>query len=391
MRALRPRVHSMTERVLCVDDDATILRAYARWLAREGMSVETAPHADRALALLDARPFDVVVSDVAMPDVDGLDLLRAIRRRDLDLPVILVTGMPSVASALGANADGAYRYMVKPVRLEELSQTIREACKVSRLARLRRRTLGELGTLTHPIGDHAGLVAHFDAALDQLYMMYQPIVSWPEREIVGYEALVRSEEQSLPHPRALLDAAERLQRCHDLGRRVRQRAPEPIHGGDLGPSLFCNLSLEDLLDEHLFDEDAPLTRIASRVVLELTERAAFDRVPDVRVRAERLRALGFRIALDDLGAGYAGLNSFALLEPDIVKVDRELVSHIDASSTKRRLLRGLVEITADLGIELVAEGVETVAERDTLEGLGCRLMQGYLFSRPSRGLSTPQW
>lgn len=385
----------MTERVLCVDDDPAILRAYARWLARQGMSVETAPDAHRALSLLDARPFDVVVSDVAMPDIDGLDLLREVRRRDLDLPVILVTGLPSVGVALSASADGAYRYLVKPVPLEELSDTIREACKVRRLALLRRRALGELGTLTHPIGDHAGLVAHFDSALDKLYMAYQPIVSWPKRVIVGYEALVRSDEERLPHPQALLDAAERLDRCHDLGRRVRERAPEPltapVSGATTGPSLFCNLSLEDLLDEHLFDETAPLTRIASRVVLELTERAAFDRVPDVRERVERLRGLGFRIALDDLGAGYAGLNSFALLEPDIVKVDRELVSSIHTSSTKRRLLRGLVEITADLGIELVAEGVETIDERDSLEAIGCHLMQGYLFSRPSRGLSTPEW
>ena len=103
-------------------------------------------------------------------------------------------------------------------------------------------------------------------------------------------------------------------------------------------------------------------------------------------RIARLRALGFQIAVDDLGAGYAGLSSFSQLEPDIVKLDMSLVRGIDSSSSKSSLVRSMVQVcTRDLGMRVVCEGVETSAERDTLERLGATLLQGYLFAKPERG------
>ena len=89
------------------------------------------------------------------------------------------------------------------------------------------------------------------------------------------------------------------------------------------------------IDDHeLFSPAAPLSRIASRVVLEITERASLDELGDVAPRLAQLRGLGFRIAIDDLGAGYAGLTSFAQLEPEVVKVDMSLVRGIDSSDRK---------------------------------------------------------
>jgi EAL domain-containing protein (putative c-di-GMP-specific phosphodiesterase class I) len=99
----------------------------------------------------------------------------------------------------------------------------------------------------------------------------------------------------------------------------------------------------------------------------------------------RLRRLGFRIAVDDLGAGYAGLASFSQLEPDIAKLDMSLVRGIDTSATKASIVRSMISVcTQELGTRVVCEGVETVAERDTLQSLGADLLQGYLFARPSR-------
>src|SRR5262249_22689572 len=102
-------------------------------------------------------------------------------------------------------------------------------------------------------------------------------------------------------------------------------------------------------------------------------------------RVSRLRELGYRIALDDLGAGYAGLASFAQFEPDVVKVDMSLVHGIDASPVKRKLLRSIITLCNDLGIPLVCEGIETVRERDVVAELGAALCQGYLFAVPERG------
>jgi EAL domain-containing protein (putative c-di-GMP-specific phosphodiesterase class I) len=119
------------------------------------------------------------------------------------------------------------------------------------------------------------------------------------------------------------------------------------------------------------------------VVLEITERAALEEVDDVPGRAQRLRDLGFGLAVDDLGAGYAGLNSFAQLAPEYVKLDITLVSGIHRDRLRRKLIRSLTTLCSDMGITVVAEGVETPDERDTLVELGCDLLQGYLLGRPS--------
>jgi EAL domain-containing protein (putative c-di-GMP-specific phosphodiesterase class I) len=103
----------------------------------------------------------------------------------------------------------------------------------------------------------------------------------------------------------------------------------------------------------------------------------------------RLRTLGYRIAIDDLGAGYAGLTSFAQLEPEVVKVDMSLVRGIDGSPMKQKLVRSIISLCTELGIQLVAEGIETPGERDSLISLGGDLCQGYLFARPGRGFPVP--
>jgi EAL domain-containing protein (putative c-di-GMP-specific phosphodiesterase class I) len=109
----------------------------------------------------------------------------------------------------------------------------------------------------------------------------------------------------------------------------------------------------------------------------------------VRERIARLRQLGFRIAIDDIGAGYSGLNSFAMIQPDVVKLDITLVRGVDEDPVKRKLVRVLGDLCQDLGILVVAEGVETPSERDTLVSLGCDLLQGYLFARPGAPFPEP--
>jgi EAL domain-containing protein (putative c-di-GMP-specific phosphodiesterase class I) len=146
-----------------------------------------------------------------------------------------------------------------------------------------------------------------------------------------------------------------------------------------------------LLDEELVSPDSPLSRIASRVVLEITERASLDDVADSAARVAALRQLGFRIAIDDLGAGYAGLTSFANLEPEIVKLDMSLVRGVDTAPKKRKIIDSMTRLCKDMGILVVAEGVETVAERDALIEIGCDLLQGYLFAKPGRPFPQVHW
>ena len=107
---------------------------------------------------------------------------------------------------------------------------------------------------------------------------------------------------------------------------------------------------------------------------------------DVQTRIARLREMGFRIAVDDLGAGYAGLTSFAQLEPEVVKLDMSLVRNVHSSAVKQKLVRSMTSLCSDMGIAVVAEGIEIIEERDVIIDLGCDLLQGYLYARPTRSM-----
>jgi len=378
-------------RVLVVDDEVALLRVYKHGLVSAGYAVDAAGDGAQAIELVRLSDYDAIVSDIAMPGMDGLELLRAVRAHDLDVPVVLVTGDPALGTAMRAVEYGAYRYLPKPFGLDKLTTVVASAVLVGRMAKLRRRALELVGDPAKQIGDLAGLEAAFARAMDGLWMAFQPIVNARTRELYGYEALLRTTEPTLPHPGAVLDAADRLDRMPALGRAVRDAAARAFADAPGGTMLFVNVHPDDLGDDALVDPDAPLSQLAHRVVLEITERAAIDDVKDVRDRIAALRALGFRIAIDDLGAGYAGLTAFAQLEPEVVKLDMSLVRDVHESPTKRRLIRSMTELCAEMGRLVVAEGIEVKAEREALAALGCELMQGYVFARPGKGFPAVTW
>ena len=377
----RARDISPSGPVLVVDDDAQLARVLQRVLQGAGRDVVVAHDGEEAAKALAQRTFDVVLTDVNMPGMSGVDLLRLVRSQDLDVPVVLMTGEPSLESAMQAISLGALQYLPKPTPNETIVGVVERASRLHRMARMKRDAL-LLGSATHLASDRAGLEAAFERALHSMWIAYQPIVHAKGHGLFGYEALLRAREPSLPHPGAMLDAAEKLERLFDLGRRVRTLAAEGFHAAPKGALLFVNLHTRDLLDPVLYDADAPLSRIAGSVVLELTERASLEDVEDIASRITRLRRAGFRVAIDDLGAGYAGLSSFAALEPEIVKLDMSLVRNIDQSDIRRRLVASMTALCEEMKMQVVAEGIETPAERDCIEGLRCGLLQGYLFARP---------
>ncbi len=368
-------------RLLVVDDDEALLRSFGRLLVADGYEVDLRADGETALEAVRQTAYDAVVSDIDLPRLNGLAMLQRIRAHGLDLPVVLVTGAPALDTALAAIDLGALRYVSKPVDGARLRAVVADAVRRHRLARAKQQAL-ELVEREHLAAGRAELASGLDGALASLWIAYQPIVSWARRGVFGYEALVRSRAPTFPHPGALLDAAERLDRVDELGRAIREKAVEPLAGMPAGAMLFVNLHPRDLLDEQLFDERSPLARIAQRVVLEVTERASLNHVRDVGARIGRLRHMGFRIAVDDLGAGYAGLTSFAQLEPEIVKLDMSLVRGVHGQPTKLTLVRTMITMCHELGMQVVAEGIETPDERDAIVDAGCDLLQGYLFARP---------
>ena len=374
--------------VLLVDDEPTIVRGFARILTAAGFSVQVAHDGREAAELARQKSFDVIVSDIAMPEMNGLELLRAVREHDLDVPVILMTGGPAIESAVQAMEYGALRYLIKPVEAKQLEEVVARATRLHQMAKIKREALELFRLEGKHLGDRAGLEVRFANALKTLWLAFQPIVSWSTQSVIAYEALVRNEEPTLRAPPDLFEAAERLGRLRELGRIIRDRVAQTLVEIPVEGEIFVNVHALELDDDSLFDASAPLSAFAKRIVLEITERAPLDKIKDANGRVAQLRAMGYRIAIDDLGAGYAGLTSFAQLEPEVVKVDMSLIRGLDQSPTKQKLLRSIVGLCRDLEIKMIAEGIETVEERDTLVRLGGDLCQGYLFARPGRAFPT---
>jgi EAL domain-containing protein (putative c-di-GMP-specific phosphodiesterase class I) len=366
-----------------VDDEPDLVAISSELLQAAGYETVTASSAEPALEAVRTRRLDAVVSDIRMPGLSGIELLRAVRRFDPDLPVVLLTGSPTLESAIQALEYGAIQYIPKPVSSGALEAAVARAVRLRRMALLKREALEYLKkNAVSP--DGGTLNASLSRALAGAWMAYQPIVRAGDGTLFAYEALFRSDDAAMPSPPLVFEAAERLNRVVEAGRTVRARTASSMGSLDAAASIFVNLHALELEDEALVHPDAPLAAAAARVVFEITERASLEAMPDARARVQRLREMGFRIALDDLGAGYAGLSSLALLQPDVVKLDMSLVRGVHKEPVKLKLIGSITSVCHDLGILVVAEGIETPEERDAVNGAGVDLLQGYLFGRPER-------
>jgi EAL domain-containing protein (putative c-di-GMP-specific phosphodiesterase class I) len=374
-------------RILIVDDEADLLTICSEVLHDAGHDTVTASSAKLALEHLQTRGFDVVVSDIKMPGLGGIDLLRSVRRQDPDLPVVLVTGSPTLETAIQALEYGALQYLTKPVPAAALQAAVARALRLRRMALLKREALEYLRPHDATI-DLTALDSSLSRALSAAWMAYQPIVRSTDGSLFAYEALFRTDDPGLENPLKVFEAAEKLRRVLEAGRVVRQRTAASMVGLDRHTSVFVNLHALELADEALLSSDGPLSSLADRVVFEITERASLETIPDARAHVQLLREMGFRIAVDDLGVGYSGLSSLVMLEPDVVKLDISLVRGAHVEPVKRKLIGSITSVCRDMGILVVAEGIELADERDAMIELGVDLLQGFLFARPTRRPAT---
>lgn len=356
-----------TGRVLVVDDDELFLRVCSSLLRRAGLTVETSLSPTEALKLIETQRFDTIVSDFCMPDLSGLALLQAARAFDGTVPFVLMTGAPSIESAISAIDLGVHKYLPKPFDVDVFTTTVTDAV---------RRRVGS--------DDLPSLNRRLDRALEGLWMAYQPIVEFSKQRPLAYEALLRSSAPEVKGPGDVLALAEKTGRLFDLGRAIRRAVAGELPGLDNGTDVFVNLHPADLEDPELYQPGAPLTAFARRVVLEITERASVAHDEDLTTHIDALRALGYRVAVDDLGAGYAGLTTLARIQPEFVKLDGSLVRDIDSSGVNQLIVGAVIALSERMGLRVIAEAIETARELAMLRELGVDLMQGYYFARPGK-------
>ncbi len=218
---------------------------------------------------------------------------------------------------------------------------------------------------------------------------FQPKVDAKTRQIVGMEALVRWKHpvHGVLAPSAFLQVAEELNVVTVIDRLVFDQALTQfnrwIEQGLGIPSVSVNVSMRRLNDHELLNSLAGVPIQPGTVSFELLESIFLDDTDEVMsLNIEHLKGLGIDIDIDDFGTGHASIAGLLKLKPKRLKIDRQFVLPIAESAEKRRLISSIIDMAKALDIEVVAEGVETLAQAQILEDLGCDILQGYVFSLP---------
>ena len=370
-------------RILVVDDDTLVLNSVERVLKSAGQDLVTESLGANAIDLAARQPFDVILVDYKLPHMDGLEVLQRLREIQPRCVRMLMTGelvLPLVVTAV--NVGKVSRVIEKPFDANTLVETVKEALSNhNRLTSMLQNQRGagsaqERRQLTDVISGSG------------LRLAIQPIIRSSTGAVFGYEMLLRSSHPTLDGPGPVLAAAERHGMLRELGSVVVARAAEWLMRLPNSTRLFMNLHPQELVDATALSTRMEVLQLWSdRVVLEITERSEVGANFSWEGALERVKAMGFQIAVDDLGSGYAALNMLAELQPHFMKVDMSIVRNVDKDEHKRRLVDLLCSFAEATDSEVVAEGVETEEEAAALAEAGVDLMQGYLYGEPSLTLS----
>lgn len=219
---------------------------------------------------------------------------------------------------------------------------------------------------------------HALMAAGDIGIAFQPIVDIRHRRIHAYEALARCPPAWFSGPTELFATAVRAGRVGELGRMHREKASHIC----AGQALFLNIDPAELDQGWLVRPDDPLFRHRGQLTLEITETVPIHYFAQCHSILAEIRAKGIQLAIDDFGAGFSNLKYIADLQPDIVKLDRQLITGLAAGSRQLRLVQSIVKLCHDMGSKVLAEGIETAAELHAVEAAGVDFAQGYLLARP---------
>lgn len=385
--------------VLIVDDDCELGSFVVEVLERAGMRSTIAGNAVEFLELL-SPGYQIIFLDLVLPEMDGIELLRKLSERGCRTPLVLMSGLGSrimqsameLGEALGLNICGR---LIKPFRRAELESVVLEIAGHSGDMVVR----PQAAPRELEIGSPAQIEEAF--ARHEFVPYFQPQVDLRSRTVVGLEALVRwrHPELGVLCPIRFLpsiEAAGLMDRLNwemiTQGLQFLQRLGDdqlPL------PTLSINISSDALRDLTFPDTLAAMLRshrvAASRIVLEITEGSLIDDLSSALDVLTRLRMKGIRLSVDDFGTGYSMMQQLRHIPANELKIDRAFVMHLPEAAADRVMVQKIIELGHDLGMKVVAEGVESVEQMELLTRIGCDVAQGYLLSQPLSEAGIREW
>jgi EAL domain-containing protein (putative c-di-GMP-specific phosphodiesterase class I)/ActR/RegA family two-component response regulator len=379
-------------RVLVADDDPDLRHTLIELIGSEASLdlVGVAESAGEAIELAERYRPEVALVDLSMPGGGGARVARELRTRSAETRVIALFGHEERDALLHMLWAGFAGYLVKGAHPEEILGAIRE-CVEGGTAFSSRIT----GALVDAIDDYLRRRAQESETLirrslqarrfiqgEGLSVVFQPIVDLREGRIEGVEALARFTPPPEWGPREWFDEAESLGLRLELEHAVLARCLADLAWLPGDWFLSVNLSPDAITSESVLRAlgEAP----ANRIVVEITEHARVADYGELLRALADFRSRGGKLAIDDAGAGFASLRHVLVLSPEAIKLDISLTQGIDQDPNRRALASAMISFASEIGASIIAEGIETREELETLRGLGARLGQGHYLGGPRR-------
>ena len=369
----------MIKQVLLVDDNRTFSKITKLLLEAHQYKVIQAYSGEEALEMVQNRP-DIVILDRTLPDIDGLQVCRKIRENTefRAIPIIILSAMDKSHDKVEGLYFGADDYLSKPFDNEEL---------IARMDAILRRV--NFFENSHVRKEE--LIDQINELIqnDKITPHYQTLFKGDTLEPFGLEVFNRApKEHPLSNPEFLFRAALMVGKYFDLEMLGWNKAIKHWKIHRKTEKLFLNCS-PYLVENTRFDSGLihQLAGEIDNLVLEVTERSA---VQDYTLFFDKLkdsRKAGLKIAVDDVGSGYASLDSIVQLRPEFVKIDIVLIRDIDSDHLKRNIVEAIVNFCKKSQVLTIAEGIETPEEMKAVKDLGIDILQGYLLSKPSQEIN----
>jgi EAL domain-containing protein (putative c-di-GMP-specific phosphodiesterase class I)/ActR/RegA family two-component response regulator len=386
------------KKILVIEDEEIIRENILKLLKAEGFDVTGAENGAQGLNAAVSNLPDVIICDVMMPELDGYGVLMALRSNPVTatLPFVFLTGKAERSEMRQGMELGADDYLTKPFTKAELVGAISSRLKKQEAVAEQYNTWRSQSSALIP--DAADQLQEIKTSLcdalarEEFQVYYQPQVNVQTGKIISAEALIRwlHPEKGLISPAQFIPSAEATGFIVQLGEWVLQTACRQIqvwqNAGFSGLRVAVNLSARQFHQPDLSSRVAQiLAEIGlepSSLELELTESLMVEDAPSAIATLQQLKSLGVSISIDDFGTGYSSLSYLAQYPFDTLKIDRCFISNITHGCTNAAIVKAIIEMAHSLCLEVIAEGVETEAEKDFLWRYKCDTMQGYLFSPP---------
>jgi EAL domain-containing protein (putative c-di-GMP-specific phosphodiesterase class I)/CheY-like chemotaxis protein len=372
--------------ILAIDDDSDICELISATAEANGLHCTATTDATVFFDALTAET-SLIVLDLMMPGIDGVELLRLLGQRKCKVDIVLISGVgkriietaEELAHAHGLSTVG---HLQKPFRVADLEEILKKHAQ----------------SIAKPLPRPRSSIAVDDTDLrkaierDEFVLHYQPQIDMVTGNVTGLEALVRWKhpERGLIFPDDFIPRLEGLGLIDELSWLVFNRGLAEISRfadkNGVTPMLSVNVSALSLNDLKFPDTMAALIAAhglsPERIVLEITESGLIQNLTHTLDVLARLRMKQMQLSIDDFGTGYSMMQQLRNIPATELKIDKSFVGNMHNTESDRVMVEKTIEIGHELGMKVVAEGVETEAQLDFLRVNGCDIAQGYFFSRP---------